>query len=73
MEKGGNVTMSKNKMAEVAALFEKELGEEFTLQYGETVVKAEFNFDGLFITTKNFHAIHANWLQHLLIGKAVIK
>jgi tetrahydromethanopterin S-methyltransferase subunit G len=61
-----------NKMAEVADLFGKELGEEFTLQYGAAVVKAEFNFDGLCITTKNFHAIHANWLQHLLTGRAVI-
>jgi hypothetical protein len=53
-------------------LFGKKLGEEFTLRYGSAVVKAEFNFDGLYITTKNFHAIHANWLQHLLTGKAVI-
>ena len=64
--------MADNKMAEVAHLFGKKLGEEFTLRYGSAVVKAEFNFDGLYITTKNFYAIHANWLQHLLTGSAVI-
>ena len=64
--------MAENKMEAVAQLFGKRLGEEFTLRYGEVAVKAEFNFDGLYITTKNFHAIHANWLQHLLTGRAVV-
>ena len=61
-----------NKMEQVAQMFSKKLGEEFTVKFGEAVVKAEFNFEGLWITTKNFHAIHGVWLQHLLTGEAKI-
>ena len=32
-----------NKMAQVAQMFGKELGEEFTVKFKDAVVKAEFN------------------------------
>ena len=65
----------KNKMAEVAKLFGKKLGEEFKIKYGvgldyEAVVK---------FTEKNFRVYHLsywgwdnNLLAELLTGKAVI-
>ena len=75
-----------NRMADVAALFGKEIGEEFTVKRGQSIVKVEFNLEGLWITTKNItNSISSGkvkccvgWLDDgvvlhdLLTGEAVI-
>jgi hypothetical protein len=63
-----------NKMAEVAALFGKQLGEEFTVRYEDKVKKWKFDERGLL-----YHNVKENewrknygYLDFLIRGKAVI-
>ena len=63
-----------NRMADVAALFGKKLGEEFTVDNGERSVKCRITESGLSF----YHASYSHWwddsglLIELLIGEAVI-
>lgn len=64
--------MTKNKMAEVAKLFGKTLGEEFHIRLGKTVMKVKWTHIGLMCTDfagKWWPCAYAN---ALLMGEAVI-
>jgi hypothetical protein len=69
--------MSENKMAEVAKLFGKKLGEEFTVKNKYKVEwHCKFTKNGLMYLDKTFFDWQESGdylLQYLLTGKAVIK
>lgn len=63
--------MARNKMAEVAALFDKKLGEEFKILYKDENYIAYFRNEGLKVRGL-FCLTWDNALVALLTGKAVI-
>ena len=68
------VKMAVNRMADVAALLGKKLGEEFTVDNRERSVKCRITENGLFF----YHAAYSHWwtdsglLIELLKGEVVI-
>jgi hypothetical protein len=60
-----------NKMAAVAALFGKKLGEEFKMQMGDAVFIAKITEHGLVVNDCLYHH-WAPMLTDLLMGEAVI-
>lgn len=65
--------MSDNKMEQVAALFGKEIGEEFTAVIYDAVMQCKFTKNGLKIKMSDgWHTTNGGWLSCLLIGEAVI-
>ena len=64
-----------NKMKEVARLFGKELGEEFTIKMyginGPGHIQAMFREDGLYIMTAN--SVNNLYLGDLLVGNMSIE
>jgi hypothetical protein len=69
--------MAENKMAEVAKLFEKQLGEEFIMKWEDVKYMCEFTARGLRCvpSVKNdikYTYSNNDWLFLLLIGEAVI-
>lgn len=61
--------MAENKMAEVAKLFDKKLGEEFVIRDTYRYqITAKFSEEGILI----YHVVGREWLNELLTGKAVI-
>ena len=63
--------MIENKMSEVAKLFDKELGEEFTVKYKGECYKAYFKANGIKVRAM-YHAFWDSVLIELLTGEAVI-
>ncbi len=62
-----------NKMEQVAALFGKKLGEEFTAVIYDEVMSCKFSHNGLKIKTPDgWHTSNGGWLSCLLIGEAKI-
>jgi len=61
-----------NKMADVAHLFGKELGEEFHFQVGKTVMKAKLTKRGLMTTDSVGRWCPCGYMPALLTGRAVI-
>ena len=73
------LTMAENKMAQVAALFGKKLGEEFTVQdFSGYRYDMKFTINGFYVVPTDFHDDTPDWgwdndlLEHMLTGKAVI-
>ena len=70
------MSMNDNKMADVAAIFNKELGEEFTVKDKyKTEWHCKFTKRGLMYLNKNFFDWQESGdylLQLLLTGRAVI-
>jgi hypothetical protein len=64
--------MNENKMAEVAKMFGKELGEEFKILYKDENYTAYFRNEGLRVRGL-FYLTWDNALVALLTGRAVIK
>lgn len=64
--------MKENKMAEVAQLFGKELGEEFHFKVGKTVMKAKWTEMGLMSTDFAGRWWPCCYMPSLLTGQAVI-
>ena len=65
--------MASNKMAQVAALFGKTLGEEFTVVIWDGMGKCKFTDEGLKIKyPEGYWHKSDNWLRCLLIGEAMI-
>lgn len=64
-----------NKMKEVAHLFGKELGEEFTIKMyginGPGHIQAMFREDGLYIISAN--RVNNSFLDELLLGNMSIE
>ena len=60
-----------NRMADVAALFGKNLGEEFKLRYKGEIYRAYFHKSGLRVRAL-YHETHDSVLIELLTGEAVI-
>lgn len=64
--------MAENKMAEVAKLFGKKLGEEFVINDFDMKFKAKFEKDGM------YHMVGKRWIpscvkfERLLLGRATI-
>jgi hypothetical protein len=64
---------TKNKMAQVAAMFGKKLGEVFPAQSRGCVVSCKFEPEGLWLKPHGgFWALNNPWLQFLLTGEAEI-
>jgi len=63
--------MAENKMAQVAEMFGKKIGEEFKL-----TIKARFNERGLEVLYNNFGyqdwILDSDYLEDLLAGKTLI-
>lgn len=64
--------MAENKMAEVAQLFGKKLGEEFHFKVGKTVMKAKWTKRGLMTTDSAGRWLPCGYTPALLTGQAVI-
>jgi len=66
--------MAENKMAEVARLFGKKLGEEFTVKYEDKVKTWKFDERGLLYHNAKENEWRKNYgyLDFLIRGKAVI-
>lgn len=64
-----------NKMKEVARLFGKGLGEEFTIKFygvnGSGHIQAMFREDGLYIVSAN--KVNNSFLEGLLLGNMSIE
>lgn len=64
--------MAENKMAEVAKLFGKKLGEEFVINDFDMKFKAKFEKDGM------YHMVGKRWIpscvkfERLLLGRTTI-
>ena len=64
--------MAENKMAEVAKLFGKKLGEEFVINDFDMKFKAKFEKDGM------YHRVGKRWIpscvkfERLLLGRTTI-
>jgi hypothetical protein len=71
--KRGGLTMAENKMAQVAAMFGKKLGEKFTAVIWDEMQKCKFTYEGLKVKALDgdWHKSD-NWLRCLLIGEAKI-
>ena len=63
--------MAENKMAEVAQLFGKKLGEEFAVMYKGNVYRAYFRTNGIRVRAM-YHAFWDSVLIELLTGEAVV-
>lgn len=65
--------MAENKMEEVAAMFGKELGEEFTILLANKMRRvAYFSEKGLYISGTWHFVVSATALKELLVGEAEI-
>lgn len=67
--------MAENKMAQVAAMFGKKLGERFVIEYDRHVMTCMFDDHGLVLfmdTTFTAEYIEARMLEALLCGEAKI-
>ena len=64
--------MTENKMAQVAAMFGKKLGEEFRFEFGKNIIKAKFTDKGLMSADFAGKWWPCCYLPALLIGEAVI-
>jgi len=67
--------MAENKMEQVAALFDKKLGERFKIARGHMILDCSFNawgFDLHSTYDSRFIESEASILEELLIGEAVI-
>ena len=64
--------MAKNKMAQVAELFGKKLGEEFDIKWGECEYTIRFTIDGMEVTDDCGEWYEAQLYRVLLIGEAEI-
>lgn len=67
----GGLTMSENKMEQVAAMFGKKLGEEFKMKMGDAIFMAKITEHGLVVNDCQYHH-WAAMLTDLLTGQAVI-
>ena len=61
-----------NRMADVAALFNKKLGEEFTAVIWDSIMQCKFTHNGLKIEMPDGWHTSNGWLSCLLTGEAVI-
>jgi hypothetical protein len=65
--------MAENKMAQVAAMFSKKLGEEFEAVIYDAVMQCKFTHNGLKIKMSDgWHTTNGGWLSCLLTGEAKI-
>ena len=65
--------MAENKMAQLAKMFGKKLGEEFTAVIYDEVMQCKFSHNGLKIKMSDgWHTSNGGWLSCLLTGEAVI-
>lgn len=64
--------MAENKMAEVAKMFGKKLGEEFDIKWGECEYTIRFTKDGMEVTDDYGEWYEAQLYRVLLTGEAVI-
>lgn len=67
------LTMTNNKMGQVAQMFSKKLNEDFKAVIWDSIVECRFTNEGLEIKLDNgLYRNNGNWLSCLLTGEAKI-